>query len=81
MDIANLDMTKEENQIAVIKKALEEQGWEGEDLTTEIERIKNYGDLENVAIKHHKVLMKKERLRGILVERSLRILFLLWILH
>ena len=63
VDIANLDMTKEENQIAVIKKALEEQGWEGEDLTTEIERIKNYGDLEPVATKHHKILVKKEASR------------------
>lgn len=50
----------EANQIAVIKQALTDQGFEPDDITTEIERLKNYGDLESVATKHHKVLVKKE---------------------
>ena len=29
----------------------------------QVERIKNYGDLENVAAKHHKVLIKKEAVK------------------
>lgn len=50
----------EDNQITVIKQALFDQGFEPEDIDTEVERLKNYGDLESVAMKHHKVLIKKE---------------------
>jgi len=57
---AEMDLTQEANQVAVIKQALTDQGFEPEDVTTEVERLKNYGDLENVATKHHKVLIKKE---------------------
>lgn len=57
---AEMDLTQENNQVAVIKQALTDQGFEPEDVTTEIERLKNYGDLETVATKHHKVLIKKE---------------------
>ena len=57
---AEMDLTQENNQVAVIKQALADQGFEPEDITTEVERLKNYGDLENVAAKHHKVLIKKE---------------------
>jgi hypothetical protein len=63
VDFANLDMTVEENQIAVIKRALNDQGFEPEDITTEVDRLKNYGDLETVAAKHHKVLVKKEAVK------------------
>jgi hypothetical protein len=57
---AEMDLADEGNQTAVIKQALLDQGFEPEDVTTEIERLKNYGDLESVATKHHKVLVKKE---------------------
>ena len=57
---SEMDLAQENNQIAVIKQALTDQGFEPEDVTTEIERLKNYGDLESVAAKHHKVLIKKE---------------------
>jgi hypothetical protein len=43
-----------------MKQALADQGFEPEDVDTEIERLQNYGDLESVATKHHKVLVKKE---------------------
>jgi hypothetical protein len=56
----DMDLTQENNQVAVIKQALTDQGFEPEDVTTEVERLKNYGDLESVATKHHKVLIKKE---------------------
>lgn len=56
----NLDMTKENNQEAVVKRALQDQGYENEDIESEVERIKNYGDLEDVSKKHHKVLVKHE---------------------
>lgn len=57
---SEMDLAQENNQVAVIKQALTDQGFEPEDVTTEIERLKNYGDLETVAAKHHKVLIKKE---------------------
>jgi hypothetical protein len=57
---SEMDLTQEANQIAVIKQALTDQGFDPEDVTTEVERLKNYGDLESVATKHHKVLIKKE---------------------
>ena len=57
---AEMDLTDETNQVAVIKQALSDQGFDPEDVTTEVERLKNYGDLETVATKHHKVLVKKE---------------------
>jgi hypothetical protein len=63
VEFTNLDLTDELNQMAVIKQALTDQGLEPEDVTTEIERLKNYGDLESVAAKHHKVLVKKEAAR------------------
>jgi glutamate synthase domain-containing protein 2 len=46
--------------VSVLKQALTDQGFDPEDVETEVERLKNYGDLESVAAKHHKVLVKKE---------------------
>ena len=63
VNLAELDLSVEDNQIAVIKRGLDEQGFEPEDINTEIERLKNYGDLESVAAKHHKVLVKKDTIR------------------
>ena len=57
---SEMDLSDESNQVAIIKQALADQGFESEDITTEVERIKNYGDLETVAAKHHKILIKKE---------------------
>jgi hypothetical protein len=59
-NFSELDLTQEANQIQVIKQALQDNGYESEDIETEIERLKNYGDLETVSQKHHKVLVKKE---------------------
>ena len=60
VSFAELDLSNEDNQVRVIKQALTDQGFDTEDVTTEIERLRNYGDLETVASKHHKVLVKKE---------------------
>lgn len=59
-NFSEMDLSQESNQIAVIKQALADQGFDPEDITTEVERLQNYGDLETVAAKHHKVLIKKE---------------------
>lgn len=60
ISFAELDLSNEDNQVRVIKQALSDQGFDDEDITTEVERLRNYGDLETVASKHHKVLVKKE---------------------
>ena len=59
-NFSELDLSQEANQIQVIRQALNDNGYESEDIETEIERLKNYGDLESVSQKHHKVLVKKE---------------------
>jgi hypothetical protein len=60
VSFAEMDLSDEMNQTRVMKQALADQGFDPEDIETEVERLKNYGDLENVATKHHKVLVKKE---------------------
>ena len=60
---ADMDLAQEANQVRVITQALTDQGLDPEDVTTEVERLKNYGDLESVAGKHHKVLIKKEAIK------------------
>jgi len=59
-NFSEMDLSQETNQIAILKQALSDQGFDPEDITTEVERLQNYGDLESVAAKHHKVLIKKE---------------------
>jgi hypothetical protein len=59
-NFTQMDLSQESNQVAVIKQALADQGFDPEDITSEVERLKNYGDLESVSEKHHKVLVKKE---------------------
>jgi hypothetical protein len=60
VNFAEMDLSDENNQVKIMKRALADQGFDAEDIDTEIERLQNYGDLENVAVKHHKVLVKKE---------------------
>jgi hypothetical protein len=59
-NFAELDISVESNQEAIVRQGLIDQGFEVEDIETEIERYKTYGDLETVATKIHKVLVKKE---------------------
>ena len=59
-NFTQMDLSQESNQVAIIRQALADQGFDPEDITSEVERLKNYGDLESVAEKHHKVLVKKE---------------------
>jgi hypothetical protein len=60
VNFSEMDLTKENNQKQVMKQALADQGFETEDIDKEIERLQNYGDLESVSTRHHKVLVKKE---------------------
>lgn len=67
---SEMDLSDESNQVAVIKQALTDQGFDPEDVTTEVERLRNYGDLETVATKHHKVLVKKEAAKLAQIEQQ-----------
>jgi len=60
VNFAEMDLSDESNQVKIMKQALANQGFDHDDVDSEIERLQNYGDLENVAAKHHKVLVKKE---------------------
>jgi hypothetical protein len=59
-DFSALDLTITSNQVAVVTQVLVDQGFEPDDAAAEIERLTNNGDLETVAQRHHKVLIKKE---------------------
>lgn len=60
VNFSELDISKEDNQVAIIREALVEQGYDAEDIPSEIERYRNYGDLEKVSKNFQKVLVKKE---------------------
>lgn len=60
VDYAQMDMSEESNQRKVMRQALLNQEFEEDDIDTEIDRLVNYGDLETVSNKHHKILVKKE---------------------
>ena len=60
VSFAEMDLSSTDNQIKVVRQTLTDQGFDEEDVDTEVERLQNYGDLENVATKYHKVLVKKE---------------------
>jgi hypothetical protein len=60
VSFAEMDLSDESNQIKIMKQALADQGFDADDIDSEVERLQNYGDLESVATKHHKVLVKKE---------------------
>ena len=60
VNFAELDLTREDNQETVVRQSLLNQDWAPEEVSEEIERLKNIGDLEIVAKRHHKGLVKKE---------------------
>ncbi len=60
-DFASLDLENEKNQETVVRTMLKEQGYEQEDIDSELEKLKNYGDLEDSSKRYHKVLIKKQR--------------------
>ena len=60
-DFSNMDLSKESNQEKVVRQTLTDQGFDPEDIDAEINKLKDYGDLEDVSKRHHKVLVKKEQ--------------------
>lgn len=56
----DLDMTIEDNQARVIENGLRRQGWDEDDISAEVQRLKNNSDLETVSGRYHKALVKSE---------------------
>ena len=54
VSFADMDLTREDNQESVVRQSLLNQDWAPEEVSEEIERLKNIGDLEIVAKRHHK---------------------------
>lgn len=60
IDISSIDLSVEKNQEYIVERALRSLGLEDEEIKKEIDKLKNYGDLEDSARRYHKVLLKKE---------------------
>lgn len=58
--LSNLNMEDEYNQERVVKELLKQQGFEPEDITAQITKLKNIGELEDYSQRYHKVLVKRE---------------------
>ncbi len=69
-NIAELDLTQEANQIAIVKKGLQEQGYKGDILNSKLEKIKSYGDLEDEAKATHQILLEKEMAKLAQIEQE-----------
>lgn len=50
-------------QERVVREAMKSQGFDIDDIDAEVERLKQYGDLESTSKRYHKVLVKKEEKR------------------
>ncbi len=59
-NIAEMDLSIEANQEAVVRKHLQDQGLDSVKVSAKLEKIKNYGDLEDEAKTYHEILVKKE---------------------
>lgn len=57
---SDMDMTKEANQEKVVRASMKNQGFDDEDVDSEVERLKEYGDLQKVSEKYHKAVVKQE---------------------
>lgn len=59
-NIQGMDLSLEANQEAVVRQGLLDQGMEEADVVAKLQKIKDYGDLEEESQRYHKVLVKKE---------------------
>jgi len=59
-NIAEMDLSIEANQEAIVRKGLQDQGLDQAKITAKLEKIRSYGDLEDEAKTYHELLVKKE---------------------
>lgn len=62
-DFENLDISKEENQEMVLRTFYKSKGFSSEKIAAKIQKIKDYGDLEEDAQQVHEVLLKEQQQR------------------
>lgn len=58
-DLRAVDLTNTDMQERVMREELKGQGWDKEDIDAEVEKIKEYGDLESASKRYHKSLVKR----------------------
>ncbi len=60
VDLSSLDLKVEENQVSVIRQDYQERGLTPDQIKAKIEKIRNYGDLEEEAAISHTILLKNQ---------------------
>jgi hypothetical protein len=61
LDYSTLDLSIEKNQELIVRKALQEEGYDEEDIEQKIEKLKDYHDLEDESRRVQKVVVKKQQ--------------------
>lgn len=61
VDYSNLDLSLEKNQEQIVRKALQDEGYDEEDIEQKIEKLKDYHDLEDEAKRVQKVVIKRQQ--------------------
>lgn len=59
--IENIDLTVDTNQERVVRAYYKELKWDDSRIETKIQKLKDYGDLEDEAKAYHEVLLNKEK--------------------
>jgi hypothetical protein len=67
---SNLDMTSEANQERVVRSYFKQLKMPEDKIEIKIQKLKDYGDLEEEATSYHEVLLNKEREAGAKLEES-----------
>jgi hypothetical protein len=59
--ISNIDLTQEGNQERVVRAYYKNLKWDDNKIETKIQKLKDYGDLEDESKAYHEVLLNKEK--------------------
>ena len=67
---SNLDLADENNQERVMRAYYKELKWDDERINNKIQKLKDYGDLEDEANSYHEVLLNKEKETAAQIEQK-----------
>lgn len=67
---SNLDLADESNQERVMRAYYKELKWDDERINNKIQKLKDYGDLEDEAKSYHEVLLNKEKETAAQIEQK-----------